>query len=505
MKKNLLIIIAAVFCQLPAFSQNIVLDEGKCGKNVTWSFDGYTLSITNVTKVTEFMPVAIEDYTLNDVAPWVKKKLPVRRVRIGEGISRIGSCAFANCDELLDVEFSSYGVTEIGWGAFLNCTRLRNISLPFGLQKIETIAFANCKSLSSVTIPDQCRVEDQAYLSCDGITQISISTTSVIGHYTFASEVNTKNGIRHTLCNAEIKKLPAYINTANSNRYGIAREAVEKYNGSTTADVNYDEVTSGVDTDIPESYQIKQSTYALVLGNQNYRFAPDVPYAIHDARIFADYCNKTLGIPSENIHVCEDATKQMILEDEFEWLKSIENPLDKKIIVYYAGHGVPDVADKNRAYLLPTDVRGTKPQRGIALDDLYAQLGDMSFGQVCVFLDACFSGLNRNDESVNEGLRGVEIVPQESSINEGNVVVFSAAQGNETAQGYTEQGHGLFTYCLLKEIQDTSGNITLGELSDRILSNVTRTAPQLRLRKGQTPTTNSSNSISDSWRMMHLK
>ena len=33
------------------------------------------------------------------------------------------------------------------------------------------------------------------------------------------------------------------------------------------------------------------------------------------------------------------------------------------------------------------------------------------------------SSLIPYDESVNEGLRGVEIVPQESSINEGNVVV----------------------------------------------------------------------------------
>lgn len=111
---------------------------------------------------------------------------------------------------------------------------------------------------------------------------------------------------------------------------------------------------------------IRNNTYALVIGNQNYRFAPGVPYAIHDARVFREYCEKTLGIPVENIHLVEDGTKAMISEEEFQWLKSIKNREMKKLIIYYAGHGVPDIHDSNKAYLLPTDIRGTKPSNGIS-------------------------------------------------------------------------------------------------------------------------------------------
>ena len=230
-----------------------------------------------------------------------------------------------------------------------------------------------------------------------------------------------------------------------------------------------------------------------------------MPYAIHDARIFSEYCKMTLGLPAENIHLVEDATKQMIQEEELEdWIAQIPDREGKKLIVYYAGHGVPDIKNKNKAYILPTDVRGTNPKRGIALDDFYARLGELAFGQTTVFLDACFSGVNRDHESVSEGLRGVEIEAEEATLDNGSIVVFSAAQGNETAQGLAQEGHGLFTYFLLKELHETAGNVSFGKLSDDLTKNVSQTAKQLKLRKSQTPSTNTSAKVADVWRRMRL-
>ena len=60
--------------------------------------------------------------------------------------------------------------------------------------------------------------------------------------------------------------------------------------------------------------------------------------------------------------------------------------------------------------------------------------------------------------------RGVAIKPKASTPG-GNVIVFSAATGDETAYPYDEKGHGLFTYFLLKKLQENKGNVTLGELS----------------------------------------
>lgn len=477
-----------------AFAQDDAL--GTCGTDVSWKFDGFTLTIYNSAKEvrTQYYKekplVSIANYdNKKNKAPWIKKGLNVKKVVVSDRIERIGSCAFMGMSSIQEVEFLSTDVREIGWGAFLDCSRLRNISLPVGLKRIETAAFANCVSIPSITIPDQCKVEDQAFLSCSNIRSISISPTASLGHYVFAHEVNVDNKVRHTLSDAEIFRLPVYVTVANCSNYGLSQASVQKYLGDDgSRKKNIDEITSEVDSLIPQTVYSRNNTYALVFGNQEYRFVPNVPYAIHDARIFAEYCKKTLGIPAENVHLCEDATKQIILEDEFDWLRSLRDRDEKNLIIYYAGHGVPDINDRNKAYLLPTDVRGTKPKNGIALDDMYAMLGDMEFNRVSVFLDACFSGINRDNESVSEGTRGVEIDAEEGTLSSGNVVVFSAAQGNETAQGFNEQGHGLFTYYLLKELQQSEGNISFGKLARNINSNVKRQAMQLKLRKQQNPT-----------------
>ena len=175
----------------------------------------------------------------------------------------------------------------------------------------------------------------------------------------------------------------------------------------------------------------------------------------------------------------------------------------KKLIVYYAGHGVPDIKNNNKAYLLPTDVRGTNPKRGIALDDFYNRIGELGFNQTSIFLDACFSGVNRDNEGVSEGLRGVEIEAEQAELGDGTLIVFSAAQGNETAQGFAEEGHGLFTYFLLRAMQESEGYFTFGQLSDYIYNNVTRQAMQLKLRKKQTPQTKASEKATD-WRTMQF-
>lgn len=503
MKKYILSVLLTFLCASSMTAQSFYKTEGYCGDDTKWSFDGYTLAISNVND--KGQAVVIDNYNVEkSIAPWIKSKLDIRKVEIGTGITRIGSCAFANCQNLQEVVFSGTDLKEIGWGAFLNCSRLRNISMPVQLRIIETIAFANCNSLVSVTIPDQCRVGDQAFVSCDNLKSIEMSPTAIIGHHAFAREITLNNKVRHALYSGEIIRIPPYINADNSHEYGLSKSSVEKFSKG-YVDINYDYKTSTVDSLTVTSTMTRNDLYALIIGNQNYRFASDVPYAIHDARVFGDYCKKVLGIPAGNIHIAEDATKQMIMEEEMEdWINGISDRDNKHLIVYYAGHGVPDVKNKNKAYILPTDVRGTNPKRGIALDDFYGKLGEFGFKQTSVFLDACFSGVNRSNEGVTEGLRAVEIEAEEGEIANNSMVVFSAAQGNETAQGYPEQGHGLFTYFLLQALKNTNGTITFGELSDHIKKNVSSQARELKMHKKQTPTTKPSENLSDTWRSIRF-
>lgn len=496
MKRTILLTLLlslAINVSVSAQSYSQVTKTGKCGKDVEWTLTGTTLMIKKAS--TKLQLVEIADYDMERaVAPWVKQKLKITKVIIGRDIKRIGSCAFANCDELLTVEFEDVRLAEIGWGAFYNCRKLYQISIPVLIKKIETVAFANCSSIKSVKIPSLAYVEDNAFASCTNLSSIDIASDVFLGNNVFVTEVEENGKMTKKMYNKDIINLPSNVNVDNCMEFGLSPNAVavakKRKNHSDEEELLR---KSDVDLLIPEGLKTRNDTYALVIGNQNYRFVPEVPFAINDALTFVQYCKTTLGIPSENIHYCEDATKHMILELELEdWLKKdVPDKENKKLIVYYAGHGVPDINDNNKAYLLPTDVYGTKAYLGISLDDFYSKIGKMGFKVVTIFLDACFSGVNRNNEGL-AGERAVEIEAQESRPTEGNLIVFSAAHGNETAQGFQEQGHGLFTYYLLKELKDSRGEISYGKLAQNLKKNVSTKAPFLNLRKKQTPTTYSS-------------
>ena len=172
-----------------------------------------------------------------------------------------------------------------------------------------------------------------------------------------------------------------------------------------------------------------------------------------------------------------------------------------KAICYYAGHGIPDETSKS-AYLLPVDGYGSDISTGYSLEKLYADLGNVPSQSVTVFLDACFSGAKREGDMLASA-RGVALKANRG-IPVGNVVVFSAAQGDETAYPYKKEGHGLFTYYLLKELKDTKGDVTLKQLGNFVTEKVSQQSIVIN-SKPQTPTMIPAKTISSNWENWNLK
>lgn len=107
------------------------------------------------------------------------------------------------------------------------------------------------------------------------------------------------------------------------------------------------------------------------------------------------------------------------------------------------------------------------------------------------------------DGHILASARGVAIKAKPSTPH-GKMIVFSAAQGDETAYPYHEQQHGMFTYYLLKKLKDTKGEVSLGELSDYITQRVKQQSI-VENNKMQTPAVKASAALADSWRAMKLK
>ena len=307
-------------------------------------------------------------------------------------------------------------------------------------------------------------------------------------HYDNAAALN------YTATNVEVHFDPINAgmlaaNTSNANKQTIQQQNVKLG-------------TSDVDENIPENPTTNNKTFAVVIANQNYTNVAGVPLALNDGLAFSKYCEKTLGMPAENVRYYADASYGTMLR-AIRDIKNIASAFngDINIVFYYAGHGIPNEATKD-AYLLPTDADGTQTEGCYSLNKLYTELGSTKAKEIVVFLDACFSGSKR-EEGMLASARGVALKAKQEDPR-GNMVVFSAASGDETAFPYSAKGHGLFTYYLLKKLQESKGDVNLGELSDYISENVKQQSVVIN-RKVQTPTATPSTWIATGWKEMTLK
>ena len=251
-----------------------------------------------------------------------------------------------------------------------------------------------------------------------------------------------------------------------------------------------------IDTDIPSTGRLNENTFAIIIANEDYQNEVKVDYAKNDGEVFKHYCHKTLGLPEKNVHFVANATLNNII-GELYWLQQVCEKFhgEASVIFYYAGHGIPDESSGS-AYMLPTDGNSRMLRTCFSIKELYETLGKMSAKKVIVLMDACFSGAVRNGGMLASA-RGVAIKAK-TGTPMGNMIVLSAAQGNETAYKYQNTKHGLFTYFLLKKLKDTKGMVTMGELSSYLQDQVGRYSI-VENGKSQTPSVQTSDALRTSW------
>ena len=381
--------------------------------------------------------------------------------------------------ETLIIGKTEYTVTTIGYAVFAGYRNVDDVQIPSSVTKIEDYAFFD-SSIKRIIVPSTVQfLGKRVFGQCRNLKLITLPRPAIANQGLFAES----KGVDVRFATFLSEEQPVLGNKSKVDKKTFAS-------------------SSDVEIGIPVSHSVNDEMFALIIANESYQNVAKVDCALNDGRTFRHYCQQTLGIPEDHVHMVENATYGQMVE-EVSWVTRIANAYEgeAKIIIYYAGHGIPNEQDGS-AYLLPVDVSGDNTAAAYSLYNLYTTLGGLNVKSVTLFMDACFSGSLRGDGMLMVA-RGVAIKSKTES-PKGNLVVFSAAQGDETAYPYAEKGHGLFTYFLLKKLKETKGEVDYGTLGDYIRKEVSRQAVVVN-NKPQTPTVSFSPTMSKKWRGLKLK
>ena len=136
--------------------------------NTCDNFDNIKIKDKDDNEIDEFY------YLLKDFSNKFYKDSKVKRIKISNSITSIGSGAFYNCSSLTSITISD-SVTSIGNSAFSGCSSLTEITIPDSVISIEEGTFVYCSNLTSITIPEGVTsIGDRAFYGCSNLKSIII-------------------------------------------------------------------------------------------------------------------------------------------------------------------------------------------------------------------------------------------------------------------------------------------------------------------------------------------
>ena len=133
--------------------------NGKCGKDVKWSYNNKVLTVYGKGKMTTEIPESVTNYA--------------EEIIVKDGVTDIGKL---ETGERLKKVTLGKGITVIPGGLFAGCVKLKTVKLSNNLRTIENDAFRWCESLTTITIPEKVRkILTNPFMECSKLTKINVN------------------------------------------------------------------------------------------------------------------------------------------------------------------------------------------------------------------------------------------------------------------------------------------------------------------------------------------
>lgn len=201
-------------------------------------------------------------------------------------------------------------------------------------------------------------------------------------------------------------------------------------------------------SDLPEEQGGGEQDAALIIGMEDYVFAPDIPGALQNANDWYLFLTRTKGVPVGNVFLLRDqeGTREAMLEKAQAAASRVGE--GGTLWFVFVGHGAPGKDGKD-GILVGSDAQQSANSlyaRSVSQGELLKVLKSGKQSQTMAVIDACFSGKGNSGGALVDGLQ--PLLPVTEPITEATVLSAGAADqfagplpgGNRPAFSYLVLG-----------------------------------------------------------------
>ena len=219
--------------------------------------------------------------------------------------------------------------------------------------------------------------------------------------------------------------------------------------------------------------------YALVIGNDKYRYWTPLDNAVNDARAVAQQLKQHYDFEVTELY---NAERSAILST----INNLRKQLTEKdnLLIYYAGHGHL-VEQLDEGYWIPVDAKQDDNTEWISTRNITGQLKIMSAKHVLVVADSCYAGtLSRGSLSrLKPGISDDKRLQLLQSFASSRVRTALTSGGVQPVLDSGGSGHSVFTKAFLDVRQENGLTLETERLFLAIRERVSSTAFDLNVKQ----------------------